>query len=174
MVARLIIVLLVIVGLFFLTTRKATASMTVKKETLDEIFKKHADRNGLDWKLLKAIGMQESSLNPKAINPADPSYGLMQILCTPSSNGVCANKFPAVSDWPPNSKEQLLDADYNVSVGAQILAWNIKTFGVRKGVAVYNSWKARFETEPFSNQRYVDNVFSNYKRLRDESNRSYN
>lgn len=171
MVARLVIIALVIAGLFLLAPRKAMAET---KSNLDEIFKRHANRYGLDWKLLKAIAMQESSLNSRAVNAADPSYGLMQILCTPSSNGVCANKFPAVSNWPPKSKLDLFDPDYNISVGAQILAWNIKTFGMRKGVAVYNSWKARFETEPFSNQKYVDNVFSNYKRLRDESDRRFN
>lgn len=171
MFARMIILVVVISGLLLITSRKAMAE---NKPGLDQIFKRHADINGLDWKLLKAIAMQESSLNPRAVNAADPSYGLMQILCTPSSNGVCANKFPAVSNWPPKSKLDLFDPDYNISIGAQILAWNIKTFGMRKGVAVYNSWKARFETEPFTNQKYVDNVFSNYKRLRDESNRSYN
>lgn len=168
MAARLIIILLIVAGLF-LMGRKALANERAQLNgSIDSIFKLYGQKNDLDWKLLKAIATIESSLNASAVNPADPSYGLMQILCLPDGKGGCKNRFPAVNNWPPTSKAQLLDPEYNISVGAQILKWNIDTYGMRKGVAVYNSWAARYEKEPFKNQRYVDKVFAEYRRLRDD------
>lgn len=168
MYARLIIIILVIAGLFLVSRKAVANTRTQLNGSLDSIFKLYAQKHGLDWKLLKAIATVESSLNSAAVNPADPSYGLMQILCEPDGKGGCRNKFPAVTNWPPVNKAQLFDPEYNISVGSQILAWNISTYGMRKGVAVYNSWAARFESEPFKNQRYVDKVFAEYKRLRDD------
>lgn len=135
--------------------------------TLDDIYKDKAEQFNLDWRLIKAIAIVESNERPNAVNPSDPSMGLMQILCIPDGKGGCKNKFNIIA-WPPKSKDELFDPDYNVFIGAQILKWNIDTYGLRQGVAVYNNWSARNESEPFSNQSYVDKVFREYNALKNE------
>lgn len=133
---------------------------------LDDIFKKYGARYGVDWRLLKAHAVVESSLNPAAINPADPSYGVMQVLCKPGQNGVCANRFD-VQGWAGMTRDRLLDPDVNVMIGAQIVAWNVRNFGMPKAVAVFNRWDQRIAHPfgPFANQRYVDRVLTEYRRL---------
>lgn len=134
----------------------------------DAIFQREADRLGLDWRLLRAVATVESSLNPRAVNSADPSYGLMQILCTHHADGVCTNQFPAVRQWSGATTEKLLDPSYNVTIGAEILAWNLRAYGtIEKAIAVYNAWDQRNAPPrgPFKNQRYVDKVLAEYRRL---------
>ncbi|MGD9159003.1 MAG: transglycosylase SLT domain-containing protein [Desulfobacteraceae bacterium] len=134
--------------------------------SLDTIFQKYGDQYNVDWKLLKAIATVESSLNPDAKNPSDPSYGLMQIYCTPDGKGGCTNKFN-INGWPPKSAEALLDPELNVMLGAQIIAWNLATYPLLKAIAVYNSWSARNDPPdgPFVNQDYVDKVATAYVNL---------
>ena len=38
---------------------------------LDTIFKKHAERTGVPWQLIKAVAQQESGLNPRAVKSVD-------------------------------------------------------------------------------------------------------
>lgn len=135
-------------------------------QTLDDIFKKHGAAYGVDWRLLKAIATVESALNPAAVNPADPSYGLMQVLCTAGQGGKCTNRFN-VDGWSEATRERLKDPDFNVKIGAQVLAWNLKTYGMPKGIAVYNAWDQRHAgaNGPFKNQRYVDKVLTAYRKL---------
>jgi soluble lytic murein transglycosylase-like protein len=134
-----------------------------QQKSLDELFRKHGQEKGVDWRLLKAVAKAESSLNPEAFNPNDPSYGLMQILCTGKSGEPCHNKF-YIRDWPPKNKQALYDPDLNIHFGAQILEWNIGQYGLQKGVAVYNHWGARNTPpgEDFPNQEYVDKVMEYY------------
>lgn len=132
----------------------------------DAIFRRHGAAHGVDWRLLKAIAQVESSLNPRAEHPNGLSSGLMQIYCAPAHARDCANRFD-IADWPPASRAQLYDADYNTHLAAQILAWNLRTYGLRKGIAVYNHWGARRTPpgQPFPNQRYVDAVLARYHDL---------
>lgn len=135
--------------------------------TLDEIFQHWGDEYGVDWKLAKAIAMQESSLNPNAVNSADnESLGLMQILCRPDGNGGCQNRLN-VDGWSDATREKLLTPDYNIQIGVQILKWNIQQYGLPKAIAVYNKWDERTSPQegPFGNQVYVDRVLNFYKGL---------
>lgn len=129
----------------------------------DAIYQKYGKKYNVDWKLIKAIALTESSERPGAINPNDPSYGLMQVLC--SGGEVCTNKFPAIPNWNGMTRTKLLNPEINVDIAAQILRSNINAYGTRKAVAVYNKWGARNESEPFSNQSYVNKVFNYYKAL---------
>lgn len=141
-------------------------SITGPVETLDDLYRKHASKKGLDWKLVKAVAIVESNENPNAKNPADPSLGLMQVLCVPDGRGGCANNLN-VRDWPPESAKRLYDPDYNLHIACQILRWNIDTYGLWKGVAVYNSWSARHDPAngPFRNQEYVNKVRREYNSI---------
>jgi len=150
---------------FFSTSAKATPKAPAVVATLDTLYKKHARLHGVDWKLLKAIAQVESSENVNAENPADPSFGLMQILCQ-GSGATCTNKLN-VDGWPPKNKQQLFDPDYNIHIGAQILAWNQQRYGFKRGIAVYNCWSCRTAPPdgPFKNQDYVDKVLTKFSGL---------
>ena len=117
----------------------------------------------VDWRLLAALAEVESGFNASAINKRDPSYGLMQILCMKKKGGGCRNKFN-IHGWEVATPEILLDARTNLFFAAQILAWNVETYGVYRGIAVYNNWQARFYKENFPNQQFVNAVYSKYKR----------
>jgi len=55
------------------------ANATPANSNLDAIYQDVAHQFGDDWRLAKAFAMKESSENPAAENPNDPSYGLYGI-----------------------------------------------------------------------------------------------
>ena len=133
----------------------------------DAIYRANAEAQGLDWKLVKAIAIVESNENPRAENRRDPSIGLMQIHCVENAQGRCTNRFN-VEGWAGMTRERLLDPKTNVHIGTQVLAWNIRTFGFERGIALYNSWAAR--TTPAGqktpNHPYLVKVLRVYQQLR--------
>lgn len=142
---------------------------SVAATPLDFIFTKYGTLYNVDPRLLKALAMVESSMNPNAVRnnpPHDVSMGLMQILCLPDGKGGCTNKFN-IDGWKGVTAQALLSPDLNVKLGAQIIAWNIRTFGYKRGIAVYNNWSARNSPAdgPFPNQGYVNKVLSNVAKL---------
>lgn len=134
--------------------------------SLNDLYSHYGQIHGLDPMLLKAIAQVESSENPDAKNPNDPSYGLMQLLCRPDGKGSCSNKLNVIG-WPPGSVADLYDPDYSVNIASQILSWNIGRYGFLRGIACYNNWGARLSEPdgPFPNQGYVDKVMSKYRNL---------
>ena len=135
--------------------------------SLEQKFENVGNRRGIDPKILKAVATVESSLDPSAINPLDPSFGVMQILCkSPTPEGRCLNNL-YVQGWPSSQNKLLNDVEHNIDIGAQILKWNIDTYGFERGIAVYNSWGARNDPEsgPFRNQKYVDKVLREFNSL---------
>lgn len=153
-------------GLAIIAKGKSAQAATHIELPLDSLYAKYGRSANLDWKLLKAIAIVESSENPKAINPADPSYGLGQVLCTTNGQSkFCTNKLPAVKDFYGMTTDGLLDAETNIKIYSQILKWNIENYGLEKGIAVYNRWLARNENPPFTNQEYVDKVLKIYRSL---------
>ncbi len=137
----------------------------------DALFQKHGAAHGVDWRLLKSVCEIESHLNPRAEHPGGLSAGLCQIHCNPQGN-ACSNRFN-IAGWPPASRAQLYEPDYNVSLAAQILGWNLRTYGLARGVGVYNQWSARHTPagRPLPNQFYVDRVLRRYRALQVETAR---
>lgn len=139
----------------------------VVPQGFDAIYQKYGRLYGVDWRLLKAIAVVESSERSQAKNPADPSYGLMQVLCvTPggASGARCTNRFNIVG-WDQATPDRLFDPGFNVKMATQILKWNLDTYGFLKGIAVYNRWASRNDPKngPFGNQGYVDKVLAAYR-----------
>ena len=133
--------------------------------SVNELFKKWGAVYGVEWQLLKAVARKESRLNPNAVNNADnESIGLMQVLCRPDGQGGCANRLK-VQGWSEATRRKLFDPDFNIRIGAQILAWNIRKYGMPKAIAVYNRWAERSSlvAGPFENQSYVAAVLGNYR-----------
>lgn len=153
-------------GVGFVRVPFTPGSDVVRKVTLDDIYKRHATAAGLDWRLLKAVAIVESNENPQAVNPTDPSVGLMQVLCSgPGADGRCENRLN-LPGWPP-LREELFIPDVNVGFAAGILKWNLDTYGMPRGIAVYNRWASRLDPPagPFGNQGYVDKVLREYRSL---------
>ena len=126
-------------------------------------------RRGVDPDLLRALAIVESSERADAVRwnpPNDISVGLMQVLCIPDENGVCKNRLN-VEGWP-TTFDALKNPLVNLDIAAQIIAWNLNTFGFPKGIAVYNSWGAKDDPAngPFRNQRYVDKVLKHLRALK--------
>lgn len=143
--------------------------------TLRELYAKHGAAHGVDPLLIEAIAIVESSQRADAIRwnpPRDVSVGVMQVLCVPpdgtpeGADYVCANKFN-IDPWPVRFSD-LKNPDLNISLGVQILAWNIRSYGFPRGVAVFNSYSARHGgvDGPFPNQVYVDRVLKHYNNLK--------
>ena len=133
----------------------------------DALFQKHGAAHSVDWRLLKAIGTVESHLNPRAENPDGLSAGIMQIHCAPAHGAVCTNRFD-IAAWPPATRAQLYAPDYNIGLGAEIIAWNIRHYGLPRGIAAYNQWSARKTPrgELFPNQYYLEKVLRAYSALK--------
>jgi soluble lytic murein transglycosylase-like protein len=141
-------------------------SSPVAAGEFDVLYQVEAAKHGIDWRLVKAVASAESSENPNAENRRDPSVGLMQLLCKANAEGRCTNHLN-IDGWTGITREQLFDPATNIRFGAAILAWNIRAYGLRKGVACYNSWPVcrDRQKEPFSNQHYVNRVMRAYRAL---------
>jgi soluble lytic murein transglycosylase-like protein len=162
---RIFIIGLAFIGVGLFIAKKLYAGdggTSEKDETAgmnkDELYLYWGKHYGVEPLLIKAVAFVESGENPNAKNPAEPSYGIMQVYYT-GSNDLDAD------GWPPESADQLYNASYNIKIGTQILRWNLKTYGFPKGIAVYNKWSARLEIQPFTNQSYVNKVLDRYRDL---------
>ena len=144
------------IGLVYL--KYSTLVLPKSKPELLSIYEKYSS-DLVSKYLLRAIAIVESSENPLAYNPNDPSYGLMQILW----NG--SNKL-YVDGWPPGENgKQLYDPDYNVMIGSQIINYNVKKYGLFRGIVCYNNWSAKSGIIPLKSWNYFFKVFVTMKRL---------
>lgn len=82
--------------------------------------------------LTKAIIAHESEWNPNAVNPADPSYGLMQILHGPGG------------PYPSVTVQQLRDPVTNIELGMDFLLYQLGRYPLLEdAIAAYNAGTPR-------------------------------
>ena len=108
---------------------------TVVKATLDDQIRYSAQKYGVEFKLVKAVAMTESSLNPNASNPSDPSWGLMGIM------PILAEDFGIVKDYhniTEAEKAMIRDPQTNLNIGAWHLARLTKKYPFDTAVQMYN------------------------------------
>lgn len=98
----------------------------------EEAIRSASAGNWQTWALIKATIAAESGWNPGAINPSDPSYGLMQV--TPATARFYA---PAIQ------ADDLLDPYTNIVIGSAYLRDLLAGHSLSDAVAMYNSGKAR-------------------------------
>ena len=156
-----IYVFLVLLSLYLFQKRILPGEKGLTPE-LERLMVSKADQYGVDRALVKAIAKKESNFNPRAKNPADPSYGLMQI--TP----ILAQDYGLVKDYRNPSSfeiERLYDLDNNLYVGCSQLAHltRIRPFDV--AVQMYNVGQAGYMNGA-RNYDYLGKVRSYYEKYR--------
>ncbi len=170
--------LVVIAGVLFLMNKKGEKT----EYSFDALFKKYANLFGLDWLMLKAICMNESSLgthpsvveglrNPSNIEGSKSSDG--------KSWGIMQVTIPTARDYDPQATaEKLNNPEYSVRLAAQHIAWlNLRfeasnprrTEWIVKSYnqGVGNTFKEmRGEISGYANE-YFERFKRNYKKLKD-------
>lgn len=150
----LMIGFLILVAVLALAS-KGSASPIQPASGLDAMIHAAARRHGQDPILMKAIIRVESNFNPSAVNPADPSYGLAQIM--PFWVGYFG--LPHGGD----ASTYLLNAENNLEVQARILNY-FQTRGFRfpDQVDIYNVGETLW-ARGVRNARYRDDVLRFYR-----------
>jgi len=119
-----------------LITRKISAGPVIGEFDVLAKIESKAREWGLEPALVKAIVRVESNFNPRAKNPADPSYGLMQI--TP----MLAQDYGLVKDYKNTTRkeiEKIYDIDNNLYVGCRFLSSLFKKkYSFDEAVQMYN------------------------------------
>lgn len=151
------------VGCILLAARKVGASIPAitqlvsggYKTDYDESFKTFGFLNNVDWRVLKAIAIQESNLNPNAVgdlNLPEQSYGLMQIQADNAA-------FYGIS------KEELMIPEFNIQVGSALMGDLVKKYGdINAAIQAYNEGPGHYD----QGERvpdYLNKVLTIYKKL---------
>ena len=92
--------------------------------SFDDIYKKYADYFGIDWKLVKAVVLQESHENSEAVGDNGRAIGLMQLWNY---------------HWGDHTREEMFDPDINIEAGTKFLSYLVKKHGVDIGVQMFNT-----------------------------------
>jgi len=124
--------LAIITGVILLLFKGATGR--TDQEYVFNLLDKQAKIHDLDPALVKAVTRVESNFNIRAKNPADPSYGLMQI--TP----MLAQDWGYVKDYKnpsPEEIERLYDPKVNTEIGCGQLSY-LSSFGYNCMVHAFN------------------------------------
>ena len=161
--AIILIPVVLVVGLF-LSTKVGSLGKDIILPGIDvqERIAYHAAQWRLDPALVKAFAKVESNFNPKAKNPSDPSYGLMQI--TPALaydyGGLIRNwRAPTILEI-----EMIMDINNNLSVACwfldhlskypfqqMVMSYNVGETGYKNGVRNWDYFnKVRGYYEDFS------------------------
>ena len=103
--------------------------------SIDSMISYAASKYHVDANLVRAVAMTESSLNPNAVNPSDPSYGLMQIM------PILAEDFGIVKDYHnPTAAEiaMIKDPQTNLRIGAWHLSRLLAEYPFDVAIQMYN------------------------------------
>lgn len=126
--------------------------------SLDQCFRHSSSKYHIDMVVLKAIAVQESSMNSNAINARsfDEDVGLMQI------NTFW---FDRLKDFGITRKD-LFEPCTSIEVGAWVLAQSIQYFGNNwRAVGAYNAGTGRTIKAEKNREKYAVAVKRHYDRL---------
>lgn len=110
-------------------------TITTEPESIENMISYAAAKYGVSSNLVRAVAKTESSLNPNATNPSDPSYGLMGIM------PILAEDFGIVKDWHnPTLAEiaMIRDPQTNLNIGAWHLSRLLKQYSFDVAIQMYN------------------------------------
>lgn len=130
---------------------------------IQELIRANAVKYQVDPALFKAVVMVESSFNPYAVNPNDPSYGLCQL--TP----ILAATYGFVRDWKNPTEAEIsfiMRPDVNCQIGARFLGYLVNKYGVEIGVQMYNCGETGYKTNGVRVPEYLAKVMRWYDEFR--------
>lgn len=133
--------------------------------SIDAMIVYAANKHRVEAALVKAVAMTESSLNPRAKNPADPSYGLMQIM------PILAEDYGIVKDYHnPTEAEiaMIYDPQTNLLIGAWFLSNLLKRHSLQVAVEMYNVGETGWN-KGRRNPEYVSRVMRYYNGFRNNT-----
>lgn len=131
--------------------------------TIDSLISKYGYRFGVDTALIKAHIMTESSGDPNAVNPSDPSYGLMGI--TPR----LAQDYGFVKDWRmPTDAEiaKLKDPAINIEIGTRFLSYLHGKYEFEIATQMYNCGEHGYNVNGVRVPAYLSRVRRYYDEFR--------
>jgi len=149
--------LLVIVVVMFLV-QSLTAKEKLSRFEIEGLINLKAWKWGVETALVYAVIETESNFDPRAKNPADPSYGLMQI--TP----MLAQDYGYVKDWRNTTSleiERLYDPPVNLDIGCQFLGGLLHEYTFDEAVQMYNVGEWGYE-KGVRNLDYLEKVRKAY------------
>jgi soluble lytic murein transglycosylase-like protein len=160
---ELIFIFIFLAGLlFYFFRKKILPGAKGLTPELERLMADKADQYGVDRALVKAIAKVESNFNPRARNPADPSYGLMAI--TP----MLAQDYKLVKDYRYPSSfeiERLYDLEANLYVGCSQLAHLTRIRPFDSAIQMYNVGQTGY-MNGVRNYDYLGKVRSYYEKYR--------
>jgi soluble lytic murein transglycosylase-like protein len=122
--------------------------------TFDSIYQKWSEALGIDWKLVKAVAITESSEDPSAIGDNGNSFGLMQVQ-------------NLVGNFYANAKgQELLDPEKNVEAGSKYLAEMVRKYGTEGGIQAYNLGETKY-LAGLTSPTYLSKVMKNFNSLQE-------
>lgn len=122
------------------------------KTIYDNIYKIFGELRNLDWRLIKAIALTESSEEATAIGDDGRSFGLMQVsLIVGNSYGM--------------DKDDLLIPEQNVQAGSGFLREMIEKYGLEGGIQAYNLGETKFR-KGLTSPEYLKKVLKYYEELK--------
>lgn len=137
----------------------ASVSQIGRVENIQELIKFKARKFGLDVALVRAIIKIESNFEARAKNPADPSYGYMQI--TP----MLAQDYGLVRDYrnPTYAEiQKIYEPSNNLDIGCWFLSNLLKRHSFDEAVQMYNIGETGYSVYGRRNLSYLEKVRKAY------------
>ena len=141
----------------------STTTPAVPKDTVSELVSKYSRRFGVEEALIHAHIQVESSGNPNAVNPSDPSYGLMGI--TPR----LAQDYGFVHDWRSVTADEiasLKDPAVNIEIGARFISYLHSKYDFDVAVQMYNCGEHGYNVNGVRVPEYLSRVKRWYNEFR--------
>jgi len=165
-----IIIAIIIIGLGLLGAKKALAYIPrdYSKTEIILLTKKWGLIYGIDSLIIEAVIQVESNYNPKAVNPADPSYGLMQILHRENGWSTAEALLKQLGKSIPENLEEMKEYLFNPNNNIELGGFYIKTILNKYGfdnIDIYNIGETSY-SRGYRNIDYKNKVHSAYFKLK--------
>lgn len=129
----------------------------------EDLIRKASQTWGVDLAIIKAVIRKESAFNPEAVNPTDPSYGLMGI--TP----IAAQDFGFVRDYRQVTETEIatiFQVENNLNIGVRKLSSLLRKYPFDAAVQMYNVGESGYKDKGRRNFSYLSEVkrfYNEYK-----------
>lgn len=105
-----------------------------KENDFDDLISRASIKHRVPVSLIKAIIRTESSFNPSAVNPSDPSAGLMQT--TPATAGAFLGR--------PVTLEELKNPALSIEAGTRFLGYLLAKYPEEAAIQMYNLGETKY------------------------------